>query len=178
MTRSYVRMIAVAVLTAAIAFIGSTTPSHAGPSQHCVLTVVGQRANGELVTDEPVCYDTFAEAMDALGVDTSGLDTVSPSSVEAAGRLQSASSFIIGIHYDGSGGTGPSFTVSGTSCGGGWLNVPPAWNDRISSTTNGCPRIRHFWDANLTGTTQDTTIWGGNLTTLDNQTTSIQYLPS
>jgi hypothetical protein len=141
-----------------------------------VVTVVGQSATGELVTSQPRCFATFADAMSWAGVDTEGLADPSPSGLAAAGRLQMGVTSIIGIHYDGYNWTGASMTVSGTNCGGGWLNVSPAWNDRISSTANGCPRVRHFRDANLSGAWQDTLGSGGNLSVLDNSTTSIQYL--
>jgi hypothetical protein len=169
---------AVALLTLLI-ISSAVSPPSAGATaagNHCVVSVVGQRPSGEFLTSQPVCYDSFVAAMHAAGVDTSGLSVVSPSSLAASDRLQSATSSIIGIHYDGFNWTGGSFSVSGSNCSGGWLNVAPVWNDRISSTSNGCPRIRHFWDANLVGTSQDTLGVGGNLSTLNNQTTSIQYL--
>jgi hypothetical protein len=165
-----------ALLIISIAFVGAPSAGATGARTHCVVSVVGQRPSGEFLTSQPVCYDSFAAAMHAAGVDTSGLAVVSPSALAASNRLQSATSSIIGIHYDGANWTGASFSVNGSDCSGGWLNVAPAWNDRISSTSNGCPRIRHFWDANLVGTFQDTTGLGGNLSTLNNQTTSIQYL--
>jgi hypothetical protein len=97
----------------------------------------------------------------------------------AAGGAHTNSTFIIGIHYDGLGFTGSSFSVVGSDCAGGWLNTPAGWNDRIRSTVNGCPRIRHYDGANLTYDVygaQDSYGGGGNLTTLDRHTSSLQYL--
>jgi hypothetical protein len=88
-----------------------------------------------------------------------------------------AADFAIGVHYDGAGFTGSSVTVVGSSCIGGWLNLPAAWNDRISSTANGCPQIRHFLHVNLAGTSASTFSPGGNLGALSNEASSIQYLP-
>jgi hypothetical protein len=65
----------------------------------------------------------------------------------------------------------------GSGCTGGWLNVSALWNNRISSTRNGCPTIHHFDLPGLSGSVEAT---GGvgttdNLTTLSNRTSSIQY---
>jgi hypothetical protein len=84
--------------------------------------------------------------------------------------------FSIGVHYDGFDLTGSSLTVVGVDCLGGWLNLPSTWNNRISSTLNGCPRIRHYDGVNL-GTPQETTFSpGGNLGALNNIASSVQYL--
>lgn len=89
--------------------------------------------------------------------------------------LVGASSFALGIHFDGAGYTGASFTVSGDDCAGGYVNVSASWNNRVSSTLNGCPVVGHFNGQNLTGTSQTTTGGGGTLTYMDNRTSSIQY---
>jgi hypothetical protein len=136
---------------------------------HCVVHVRGQAQTGELLVTEPECYSTFDEAMTAEGVDAWGIGaSVAADSVAAA-------AFTIGTHYDGAGYTGSSTSVVGSDCGGGWLNVSATWDNRISSTRNGCPRVRHFSGTNLAGSVQSTWSPGGNLTTLDNQTSSIQY---
>ena len=94
----------------------------------------------------------------------------------ASERAAALATFAIGIHYDGGSFTGATMTVVGSNCSGGWLNVSAAWNNRISSTEHGCPRIRHYNGANLTGASQTTVAPGGNLTSLNNATTSIRYL--
>ncbi|MEY2423032.1 MAG: hypothetical protein QOI95_3099 [Acidimicrobiaceae bacterium] len=175
MHRRTVLGLALTLLVSCSMMFGAESASAAWHN-HCVVSAIGQRSDGELITSSPLCYSTFAEAMNAVGVDTTGISDVSPAGLAATGRLKGAATFIIGIHYDGYNWTGASFSVTGSNCSGGWLNVAPSWNDRISSTYNGCPRIRHFWNANLNGTWQDTTGSGGNLSVLDNQTTSIQYL--
>jgi hypothetical protein len=136
--------------------------------KHCVVHVVGQTSSGELQVGPEACYGTFEDAMSAEGVDAWGPG--------AAGRASALATFAIGIHYDGANFTGPSMTVVGSNCSGGWLNVSAAWNNRISSTEHGCPRIRHYSGANRTGTSQTTVYPGGNLTTLNNLTSSLQYL--
>lgn len=139
------------------------------PQEHCVIHVVDRTPDGELLVSEPACYATFGEAMRAEGVDAWGADAARVDAVTAA-------TFTIGTHFDGANFTGSSMSVVGSDCAGGWLNVSASWNNRISSTMNGCPRIRHYSGYNLTGSTQDTYSPGGNLTVLDNQTSSIRYL--
>lgn len=148
------------------------TPAAAPAGQHCVVHVVGQEPSGEYRLSAPSCYSTYAAAMRSLGVDTSGLRTVTPQSVAEAGLLSST----IGTHYDGSGYSGASISVGGVDCSGGYINLSVDWRNRVSSTSNGCPRIRHFSGLNLTGSSQDTVSPGGNLTTLNNSADSIQYL--
>jgi hypothetical protein len=83
----------------------------------------------------------------------------------------------IGVHWDGPGLTGSSFTVIGSSCSGGWLNLNALWTNRVSSTQNYCPVIRHYDGYGLTGSHEDTYAPGGNLGFMNNATNSIQYLP-
>jgi hypothetical protein len=132
--------------------------------------VVDQLPGGELVLSEETCYPTFATAMQAEGVDAWGTNA----SLEVA--AVQAATFTIGTHYDSATFTGSSTSVVGSSCSGGWLNVSTTWNNRISSTINGCPRIRHFDGASLTGSSVSTYSPGGTLGTLNNKTSSIQYL--
>jgi hypothetical protein len=153
--------------------VAPSPPANAAPAeQHCVVRVVGTAASGELLTSRPSCYATFDAAMAAVGMDSaagSGGD-------RRPSRAAMTASSTIGIHYDGFNWTGSSTTVVGDNCAGGWLNVSATWNNRISSTLHGCPRIKHFDGSNLTGTAETTFDPGGNLTTLNNRTTSIQYL--
>jgi hypothetical protein len=157
------RLAAAAAIFLAV-LVPSLPASAANGNQHCVIRVTGQKASGELVTSSPSCYSTFAEAQRSATQPQSGTTAAT------------TSSFIIGIHYDGAGFSGASTTVVGSDCGGGWLNVSAAWDNRISSTQNGCPRIRHFDGTYLTGATEDTVGGGGTLAAMNNRTSSIQYL--
>ena len=161
-------LLAVVGLTASVSPAGAARP--AVPETHCVAHAVDQLPAGELLLSAEVCYPTFATAMAAEGVDAWGSN--------AAARVATiqAASFTIGTHYDGAGFSGSSTSVVGSNCNGGWLNVSATWNNRISSTINGCPRIRHFAGASLTGASESTYAPGGNLGGLNNQTSSIQYL--
>jgi hypothetical protein len=144
-------------ITIVLVSAGPATAAERGRADQCVVHVVDQLASGELIVSDPECYSSFAVAMQAEGA-------------------TAAASFVIGYHYDGAGFSGASTTVMGTNCSGGWLNLSAAWNNRISSTKSGCPRIRHFNGANLTGSSETTLSPGGNLTALNNASTSIQYL--
>ena len=148
-----------------------------GRGRHCVADVVDQKASGELVLSEARCHDTFASAMADTGV--AGADGLAEGAASADLQAVAAASsdFIIGTHYDGAGLTGASFSVVGSDCGGGWLNLSSTWDNRVSSTANGCYRIRHFDGDNLTGASEDILGGGGNLWALNNRTNSIQYLP-
>jgi hypothetical protein len=127
--------------------------------EHCVLVVLDQGPDGELRTADPVCGPTRPGALQRVGTATLLAD------------------FPIGVHYDGAGFTGSSVTVMGSGCTGGWLNLPGSWNDRISSTLHGCPTIRHYQHVYLTPPSVTTWSPGGNLGSLSNEVSSIQYLP-
>jgi hypothetical protein len=145
------------------------SPAHAQAEQHCVVTVVGQQADGMLRTTTPRCYPTFPEAMSSIGLAASGRFPSQPAGIE---------SFALAIHYDGFDGTGSSLTVNGLACNGGWLNLSSTWINRISSTWNGCGHVDHYDGNNLTGSIEETAGVGvrTNLTTLNNATNSVQYL--
>lgn len=115
------------------------------------------------------CFDTFADAMNAASEGSRSPDEEFSAS--------SSGDHIIGIHYDGRGLTGSSFAVVGADCSGGYLNVSNSWNNRVSSTWNGCRAIRHFDGFNLIGTSETTFTPGGDLSYMDNRTSSIQYNP-
>lgn len=158
----------VAASTVAMA-IGLPVADAAPKGEHCVVHVVGQRPSGEYELGTPSCHPTFRQAVGSLGIDAG-----SPAEVAASPRA-AALLASIGVHYDGLNKTGASITVSGVDCLGGYVNLTVPWRNRISSTLNGCPRIRHFDGLDLTGGQQSTVQPGGNLTTLDNRADSIQY---
>lgn len=147
---------------------------------HCVVEVVEQRPGGELVTSEPVCFGSFADAMvEASGglmrlPDGVGGDVVFTD--ESVGIL--ASTFAIGIHYDGYNGSGSSITVVGSSCSGGYWNTPGWFDNRISSSYNGCARLKHWNYPGVSGYLTATTGVGttDNLPgSANNKTESVSY---
>jgi hypothetical protein len=87
----------------------------------------------------------------------------------------SGGTWIIGSHFDGFGYSGSSFSVEGSDCYGGYLNLTGWWANRVSSTINGCPAIRHYYWPDLGGSYETTSGFGGNLNALNNLSESISY---
>jgi hypothetical protein len=149
------------------------TTSRGVTSEHCVVRVIDQKASGELTVSLPRCYRTFEQAMQAENVVAWGAGA----STRAVESNVTAATFTLAVHYDYSNlnPAGGSTSTIGSDCNGGWLNVSSAWNNRISSTLNGCPFVVHRDGYNLTGDSYTTTGGGGNLGTMNNRTSSIQY---
>jgi hypothetical protein len=171
--RKFGRITIVVALVAFVVAIGAMqSTASAAPNQQCLVKVTGQQANGMFILGPQTCYATYADVLRSVGV-TNVSDSISPATVSPA-ILQAGS--ILGTHYDGANLTGASFSVGGTTCGGGGLNLPTSWNDRISSTANGCEQIVHWENANFGGASVDILAPGGNITGyMDNKTSSIQY---
>lgn len=168
------------LLSAAVA----GTPASANPvatETHCVVTVVGQLHDGELILDEPRCHPSLAEALlDASG-GTVRLDPGAPGSMLFGGSGVDEgllASFTLGIHFDGINGSGSSISVVGSSCNGGWWNTGATWANRISSSWNGCYRLKHHDGPNKTGASESTLGIGAthNLSAaLNNKAESVSY---
>lgn len=149
---------AMAVLVSVVVATGTAASDG---DRHCAVGVLGTEQSGEFVLSEPVCFDEFDVMTEEFGAES--LD----------------SDFIIGTHYEHANLGGSSFSVWGSACTGGWLNVPSGWNDRISSTANGCYRVRHWEHVNLSGAQFDTFSPWGNITgVMNDKTSSIQYYGS
>jgi hypothetical protein len=149
---------------------------------HCVVVVVDETPDGELVTSRPVCFPTLLEsqvAIEAGLIGTPGLALESATSGE--GPASMLLSFTLGTHFDGVNGTGSSISVVGTACSGGWWNTGAGWANKISSSWNGCYRLRHFDSPNRVGSSADT-IGVGSTSNLppvmNNKTESVSYLSS
>jgi hypothetical protein len=142
---------------------------------HCVVFVVDQKQNGELVTTDPACFPVKAEAEVWAEI---GLTQTSPPLPTFNGESTVVlSTFTLGTHYDGANGTGSSVSVVGTSCTGGHWNTPSTWDNRISSSYNGCARLRHWDLPDKSGASQNTYGAGttDNLTSMNNKTESVSY---
>lgn len=156
-----------ALLCSALAAVAA--PAAAAPSEeHCVVTVTGQHSSGEFITTAPECHRSYSDAMRSAGAGD-------PEPRADMTATATATTFVLATHYSGANFTGSSTSVVGTDCAGGWLNTSTVWKNVISSTANGCNRVSHFDGTNLTGASEDTLGTGGNLSTLDNRTESIQY---
>lgn len=169
-----------AALSAVVATsVGTTGVSDAqaakvvAPEEHCVVFVEGQARSGEFLLSEVTCFQDQSSALSFAGTGPA-LDTAAEAR-SASGQV-AAMSMTIGIHYDGANLSGSSITVSGANCGGGYLNLSAAWENRISSTLGGCPRVRHWTGANKTGSFQDTLPNGNLVAPVNNAASSIQYM--
>ena len=169
------RAVVLAVATLAASLIPTARAEAVPAPRHCVNHVVGQRADGELILSADRCYATFEGAMRAEGVSEWGVGAAQRAATAGGARLLL---FTLAIHYDlaNFNGAGGSTSTVGSSCGGGYTNLSAAWNNRISSTANGCPTVRHHDSFNLGGSSESTTGFGGNLTALNDITSSVQYL--
>jgi len=166
-------------LIIATALIGAVVlPAHTATAatqanNQCLITVNGTDANGNFIVESTKCYSSYAQVLTAAG----GVNV--PTNVKAG---MAPTSFgvlsIIGTHYDGTSGSGSSFSVTGADCNGGGLPTPSGWNDRISSTWNGCPAIVHYENSDYTGSTFTTFDVGSvsNITGyMNNKTSAIKY---
>lgn len=164
------RRILIATLGLVLALLGGWSPGIAAPTEtHCVIAVVPQEPSGRLRTEHLGCFFYPVEAQTAVA------------ELKSSRESLGLASFTLGIHYDGTNGTGSSITIVGSSCGGGYWNTGPTWANRISSSYNGCPRLRHYDLPSATGAYADTTGAGttDNLPgALNNKTESVAYLSS
>lgn len=162
-----------------------TAAGAVGVESHCVVEVVGQLADGEFVFADEVCFDSLGGALVfASGgeLSESEVDHLSgPGLVAEPESGMTLSTFTLGIHFDGSNGTGSSISIVGSSCTGGYWNTGGTWANRISSSWNGCYRLRHYDNPNKSGAWVDTTGVGqtDNLPgPMNNRTESVAYYSS
>jgi hypothetical protein len=165
-----IRMFITALLLAAFGVtlspqVAASSPAQAAPSSaasHCSITVVGQKPSGELVTTSPRCFATTALARSYVPPGTSA-----------------AVQNVLAIHYKQTGYNGPSLTVNGNSCVGGWVNFSgslASWRNSIVSTRNVfCPVTRHWSGFNKTGAVDVHYAWEVNLGSLIGATSSASY---
>ena len=150
---------------------------------HCVVRVVGQTADGELLVSPAECYQTLASALGAASGGTLTLDPdFSGAELLGDGGLgQFSLASTLGVHFDGLNGTGSSISVSGSGCTGGYWNTGAAWANRISSSWNGCYRLRHHDSPNASGSSGDTVGVGSTHnvpSTINNKAESVSYRSS
>lgn len=156
---------------------------------HCVLHVESIDSSAQLVGQDLQCFATFGEAMASVGLpyespgDLPGRESknadqqplASSSALLGGGQVAMASGGSLATHFDGSNYTGASITISGTDCGGGWLNLASAWANRISSTYNFCSNVVFYDDIDKTGASRSTPLYGSNLGTFSNRAESVMY---
>jgi hypothetical protein len=147
--------------------------------RHCVIQTTGVEADGRLITGAQDCFETFSEAMFALSEGSIRLPYDAPVTIleSSPDARAAAASFTLGIHYDYSNGGGSSISVVGSSCAGGWWNTPSWFDNRESSSYNGCYRLKHWDYAGAAGSYQSTLTVGqtDNLTYMSNRVESVSY---
>jgi hypothetical protein len=178
-------LLAVTFVAAGIHPFPFEAPTVDGDETHCVAHVVDQSADGEFTLSPAACFDTFGAALDfATGgrlADDTTLSLSGPALLADPEAGAILSNFTLGIHFDGSNGTGSSIQVVGSSCTGGWWNTGGTWANRISSSWNGCYRLRHYDSPNKVGIWADTTGVGqtDNIPSLmNNRAESVAYFGS
>ena len=145
--------------------------------EHCVVFVVDQTEKGELITTDPECFSTEDQANSWGQIAMSGPYASMGMSSTGLSFVPLASTFTLGRHYDGFNGSGSSISVVGSSCTGGWWNTSSSWDNKISSSYNGCARLKHYDLPNKLGTAQNTYGAGttDNLSLMNNRTESVSY---
>lgn len=144
---------------------------------HCVAFVIDQEKDGELILSKPDCFgsEEDAETWTEIGLLQPAISAAIAANL--GGGVTAFSTFTLGKHYDGFNGSGSSITIIGSSCSGGYWNTWTSWDNRISSSYNGCARLRHYDLPNKAGSWQNTYGAGttDNLNTLNNRAESISY---
>lgn len=141
-----------------------------GEYVHCVSFVSPDEQNpSQLLPSDEICYK--AEP------DISDIDAIGSG---AAAAQSSSRRVILGKHFDYFNYLGPSLTVvgKGTCAGGGITLTGGRWDNRISSTRNGCSNIEHYTYSRpfvFSGTKQSTLGYGGNLSLVGNYVSGILY---
>lgn len=168
-------LVSLALVASPIAL--SSTPIAKAPREtHCVLFVVGQADDGEFMMSDPVCFESEAVADIWASTDPAGELGLSVHHSNSD-VVVTASTFTLGKHFDGANGTGSSITIVGGSCTGGYWNTSTSWDNRISSSYNGCAHLIHWDLPSKSGTAQSTYGSGttDNLTYMNNRTESVSY---
>ncbi len=144
-----------------------TAPVTAGEADvHCAFVPIETLASGELVTADPVCFGTLAEAVayatggevelpaDVTGADMLAAQALSrmglPADPQLASSAYGGSAGMQGakhyaIHYTGDGGSGSSAVVPNIYCTGWeYWNASGGFVNTINSTYNACSVTMHY----------------------------------
>lgn len=149
-----------------------------GSDDHCVVHVLDQGADGQMVTGAETCFSTFSGAVAFASGGKMRLPADTPGASNNYGGMQSLmGNFTLAMHFDGYYGTGASITIVGGRCNGYW-NTSSWWDNRISSTYNGCFKTRHYdlpWLAGSWATLSGPMTTHNLPWTLNNKTESVKY---
>lgn len=168
------RMSVVALVLTAMGAMPVVAAAEEQPAEHCVSFVTHQKPDGELELTKPDCFDSEQAAEHWASVGMS--QRLQNLGIFDAG-VGGLSSFTLGRHFDGFNGSGSSISIVGSSCTGGYWNATATWDNRISSSYNGCARLTH-WDYPAKSGQSQSTYGAGttdNLSTLNNKASSVSY---
>jgi len=169
--------VAATAATAAALVLGAV-PADVGATEeleHCIIEVIGIEETGEFITAPPQCFASLGESLRAQGVDVPASRTELSMDDVIGEDLLAAASFTLAVHYNFANLTGASISITGTDCGGGYLNLDAGWIDRITSTYNACTNVT-FYDGYDKSGTPESTGWGShNLAGLNNAANSVSY---
>lgn len=141
------------------------TYSSGDPHQHCIIEVAPLMAGQK--TSSVSNFRCFANFSDALAAATGGSLRVSPNfrpdDLTQAMLESPATDTVLGVDYMDANFGGSTYTwytahtagcSDGSSYGG---NLPPSWNDQISSARGyaGCHDMVHYENANYGGSSRD-----------------------
>ena len=161
-----------------------STPTAATP--HCIARATRRTGSNQLQLSTPACYATFADVLQSVGKVVTN-KKITPAQARDQGflglRAPSSGGMtalgggggIIGTHSDGYYGAGASFSVWGSDCYGGYINLTGWWANRVSWTSPGCPTVVHYYWPDLQGSFEGVSGSARNLSTLDNLSESISY---
>ena len=153
--------IAAATLVVVPRLTGST---ESAANTHCVVQVLGVQDSGEYILTEPTCVSggdqARADLYLAMGASGESINvTLAASGSDVRVTELAAAVEILGVHFDAWGYGGSTFSVVGSNCLGGYLNLSSSWINKVSSTDNVlCTRIKHHDNYNTGGSYQST--WG------------------
>lgn len=154
--------------------IAASTTKNSPDDIHCVLHVIGQEPDGEYITEDLGCFGSLDDALTTAGAIPP--DTFRRMSAPAREAVVAAQlTMTIGTHFENANRTGASISVTGSDCGGGYVNLSSDWVDRISSTSNGCGATRFFEGFDKSGASETTNYATLNLGSRNNSSRSIQY---
>ena len=149
-TRRAAAILGSLIAVAALAVVAEAPASgaSAGPptDQHCTVAITGQKKSGEYTLGPVVCGDSTALSVQS----------------------------IIAVHFVDINFGGASLSITGGTCGGGWLNMPAGWANVVSSTWSVCTTT-HYDGYGLSGSSETLFSPGGNLSALQDRTNSVRY---
>ncbi len=135
--------------------------ARAEPEVHCVAHASGVDEDGVLIVSEPVCGSEL---------------TVS--ALVSSSAMAFGATYTIGRHYSGTGYSGSSITITGsTPCGGGVWKPSGFWNNNIESSLHYCggSPTRFYNSSSCSGSSRAIYSSTSSLGWMNNLTSCVRY---